>query len=281
SNKCLEKLSLPDSVLCLHMAWNVLFAGLANGSVTLKQLDVFEGHAPRGVSCLGTALEGASRLLLAGSYDSTISVRDAKRGLLLRSLRAHTKTVLCMTVVNDLVFSGSRDTLVHAYNIHTGELLRTYEGHGRAVTSVAVLGEVMVTACQDALVRVYGLQSHECLQVYGGHGDMVTCMAVHQGVIYTGCNDGRVQAVKLNLMQNHRCWWSSCPLIFAVAEHLVQHLVGDHNNPNLQTFKCRWRNCSSFFPTQQSVRQELRDHMQLHVDLDSKVQTGDVKWSNR
>lgn len=24
--------------------------------------------------------------------------------------------------------------------------------------------------------------------------------------IYTGCYDGSVKAVKLNLMQNHRCW---------------------------------------------------------------------------
>lgn len=24
--------------------------------------------------------------------------------------------------------------------------------------------------------------------------------------IYTGCYDGSVQAVKLNLMQNYRCW---------------------------------------------------------------------------
>ena len=37
-------------------------------------------------------------MLLVGSYDSSISVRDAKSGLLLRSLVGHTKTVLCMKV---------------------------------------------------------------------------------------------------------------------------------------------------------------------------------------
>uniref|UniRef100_A0A3Q1F9L2 Zinc finger protein 106-like n=1 Tax=Acanthochromis polyacanthus TaxID=80966 RepID=A0A3Q1F9L2_9TELE len=104
SKKCLEQISLPDRVLCLHIAWHILYVGLASGSVasfdlkTLKQLDVFECHGPRGVSCLGTAQEGARRLLLVGSYDSTISVRDAKSGLLLRSLEGHSKTVLCLTV---------------------------------------------------------------------------------------------------------------------------------------------------------------------------------------
>ncbi|MED6267508.1 hypothetical protein CHARACLAT_012986 [Characodon lateralis] len=278
SKKCLEQISLPDRVLCLHIAWNILYVGLASGSVishdlkTLKELDVFECHGPRGVSCLGTAQEGARRLLLVGSYDSTISVRDAKSGLLLRTLEGHTKTVLCMKVVNDLVFSGSSDTSVHAHNIHTGELVRIYKGHGHAVTSIVILGKVMVTACLDKLVRVYELQSHDRLQVYGGHSDMVMCMAVHKSVIYTGCYDGSVQAVKLNLMKNYRCWWQSCFLIFGIPEHLSQHLVGDHSNPNLQTVKCRWKECNRFFSTQQSVRQELPEHMQSHVDGDIGLQ---------
>ncbi|XP_053301898.1 zinc finger protein 106 [Pleuronectes platessa] len=278
SKKCLQQTFLPDRVLCLHIAWNTLYAGLANGSVvsydlrTLRQLDVFECHGPRGVSCMGTSQEGARRLLLVGSYDSTISVRDAKTGLLLRSLEGHTKTVLCMTVVNDLVFSGSSDTSVHAHNFHTGELLRVYKGHGHAVTSIVILGKVMVTACLDQMVRVYELQSHDCLQVYKGHSDMVMCMTIHKSVIYTGCYDGSVQAVKLNLLQNYRCLWQNCSLIFGMEEHLLQHLVGDHSKPNLQMAKCRWRGCEKFFSTQQSVQQKLPDHMQNHVKNDCYTQ---------
>ncbi|XP_062266666.1 zinc finger protein 106 isoform X2 [Platichthys flesus] len=278
SKKCLQQTFLTDRVLCLHIAWNTLYAGLANGSVvsydlrTLRQLDVFECHGPRGVSCMGTAQEGARRVLLVGSYDSTISVRDAKTGLLLRLLEGHTKTVLCMTVVNDLVFSGSCDTSVHAHNFHTGELLRVYKGHGHAVTSIVILGKVMVTACLDQMVRVYELQSHDCLQVYKGHSDMVMCMTIHKSVIYTGCYDGSVQAVKLNLLQNYRCLWQNCSLIFGMEEHLLQHLVGDHSKPNLQMAKCRWRGCDKFFSTQQSVQQKLPDHMQNHVKNDSYTQ---------
>uniref|UniRef100_A0A8C8GGP0 C2H2-type domain-containing protein n=1 Tax=Oncorhynchus tshawytscha TaxID=74940 RepID=A0A8C8GGP0_ONCTS len=279
SKKCLEQISLSDRVLCLHIHWNILYVGLANGSVvsfevkTQRQLDVFECHGPRGVSCLGTSQEGARRVLLVGSYDSTISVRDAKSGLLLRSLQGHTKTVLCMKVVNDLVFSGSSDTSVHAHNIHTGELVRIYKGHSHAVTALAILGKVMVTACLDKLVRVYELQSHDRLQVYGGHHDMVMCMAIHKSVIYTGCYDGTVQAVKLNLMQNYRCWWHGCSLIFGMGEHLLQHLLTDHSNRHLQTFRCRWRNCDAAFATQDSSHLDLPSHMQTHVEMDSKLKT--------
>ncbi|CAL8317907.1 unnamed protein product [Merluccius merluccius] len=277
SSKCLEQISFPDRVLCLHIAWGILYVGLSNGSVvsldlkTLKELDVLACHGPRGVSCLGTAQEGARRVLLVGSYDSTISVRDAKSGLLLRSLEGHSKTVLCMKVVNDLVFSGSSDTAVHAHNIHTGELVRIYKGHSHSVTSIIILGKVMVTACLDKLVRVYELQSHDRLQVYGGHTDMVMCMAIYKSMIYSGCYDGSVQAVKLNLMKNYRCWWHGCSLIFGVEEHLMQHLLRDHSNASLSTFKCRWRNCDTFFPTQDAVQRELPLHMQSHTEKDSQL----------
>uniref|UniRef100_A0A8C2JPQ1 Zinc finger protein 106a n=1 Tax=Cyprinus carpio TaxID=7962 RepID=A0A8C2JPQ1_CYPCA len=279
TTECVEQLSLPDRVLCLHNRWKTLFAGLANGSVITfslrnnKQLDVFECHGPRAVSCLATAQEGARRILLVGSYDTTISVRDSKSGLLLRTLEGHSKTVLCMKVVNDLVFSGSSDQSVHAHNIHTGELVRIYKGHSHAVTVVAILGKVMVTACLDKLVRVYELQSHDRLQVYGGHSDMVMCMVIHKSMIYTGCYDGSVRAVRLNLIQNYRCWWYGCTLIFGVMEHLQQHLLNDHTNPAQQTFKCRWRNCDTFFTTRNGSKQVRKLCDTLNADKSSHFHT--------
>ncbi|XP_030575042.1 zinc finger protein 106 isoform X2 [Archocentrus centrarchus] len=273
-----QQFSLSDRVLCLHSRWKTLYAGLANGTVvtfnlkTNKQMDVFECHGPRAVSCLASSQEGARRILLVGSYDSTISVRDAKNGLLLRTLEGHTKTVLCMKVVNDLVFSGSSDQCVYAHNIHTGELVQVYKGHSHAVTVVAILGKVMVTACLDKLVRVYDLQSHDQLQVYGGHKDMVMCMAIHKNMIYTGCYDGSVQAVKLNLMQNYRCWWHGCSLVFGLMEHLQQHLINDHTGPNFQTLKCRWKNCEVLFCARNTSKQGMLVHMQKHAEEDTGVE---------
>ncbi|CAI9531504.1 unnamed protein product [Staurois parvus] len=209
--ECTDVVHLGERVLCLHSRWKILYVGLANGTVVTfsiksnTQLDVYECHGPRAVSCLATAQEGARKLLLVGSYDSTISVRDAHNGLLLRTLEGHAKTVLCMKVVNDLVFSGSSDQSVHAHNIHTGELVRIYKGHNHAVTVVNILGQVMVTACLDKFVRIYDLQSHDRLQVYGGYSDMIMCMSIYRNMIYTGCYDGSVQAVRLNLMHNYRC----------------------------------------------------------------------------
>ncbi|KAM6205316.1 zinc finger protein 106 isoform 2-T2 [Sarcoramphus papa] len=277
TKECMEQFKLEDRVLCLHSRWRILYAGLANGSVVTfsiknnKQVDTFECHGPRAVSCLATAQEGARKLLVVGSYDCTISVRDARNGLLLRTLEGHSKTILCMKVVNDLVFSGSSDQSVHAHNIHTGELVRIYKGHNHAVTVVNILGKVMVTACLDKFVRVYELQSHDRLQVYGGHTDMIMCMTIHKSMIYTGCYDGSVRAVRLNLMQNFRCWWHGCSLIFGVVDHLKQHLLTDHTNPNFQTLKCRWKNCDAFFTSRKGSKQDAVGHIERHAEDDSRI----------
>ncbi|XP_030415440.1 zinc finger protein 106 isoform X2 [Gopherus evgoodei] len=277
TRECMEQFKLEDRVLCLHSRWRILYAGLANGSVVTftiknnKQIDIFECHGPRAVSCLATAQEGARKLLVVGSYDCTISVRDARNGLLLRTLEGHSKTILCMKVVNDLVFSGSSDQSVHAHNIHTGELVRIYKGHNHAVTVVNILGKVMVTACLDKFVRVYELQSHDRLQVYGGHTDMIMCMTIHKSMIYTGCYDGSVQAVRLNLMQNYRCWWHGCSLIFGVVDHLKQHLLTDHTNPHFQTLKCRWKNCDAFFTSRKGSKQDAAGHIERHATDDSRI----------
>ncbi|NXF07260.1 ZN106 protein, partial [Smithornis capensis] len=279
TKECMEQFKLEDRVLCLHSRWRILYAGLANGTVVTfsiknnKQVDTFECHGPRAVSCLATAQEGARKLLVVGSYDCTISVRDARNGLLLRTLEGHSKTILCMkaSVVNDLVFSGSSDQSVHAHNIHTGELVRIYKGHNHAVTVVNILGKVMVTACLDKFVRVYELQSHDRLQVYGGHTDMIMCMTIHKSMIYTGCYDGTVRAVRLNLMQNYRCWWHGCSLIFGVVDHLKQHLLTDHTNPNFQTLKCRWKNCDAFFTSRKGSKQDAVGHIERHAEDDSRI----------
>ncbi|KAM6225840.1 zinc finger protein 106-like [Porphyrio hochstetteri] len=277
TRECMEQFKLEDRVLCLHSRWRILYAGLANGSVVTfsiknnKHVDIFECHGPRAVSCLATAQEGAHKLLVVGSCDGTISVRDARNGLLLRTLQGHSNTVLCMKVVNDLVFSGSNDQSVHAHNIHTGELVRIYKGHNHAVTVVDILGKMMVTACLDKFVRVYELQSHDHLQVYGGHTDMIMCMTIHKSMIYTGCYDGSVRAVRLNLMQHYRCWWHRCSLIFGVVDHLKQHLLTDHTNPNFKTLKCRWKNCDAFFTSRKGSKQDAVGHIEKHAEDDSRI----------
>lgn len=49
--------------------------------------------------------------------------------------------------------------------------------------------------------------------------------------------------------------WHGCSLIFGVVDHLKQHLLTDHTNPNFQTLKCRWKNCDAFFTARKGSKQ--------------------------
>jgi len=74
--------------------------------------------AESGITCLASAMEGPRKLLCVASNDCIITIRDAITGLLIRSLDGHTKTPLCMCVVNNTVYSGGTDKSVQAYNLN-------------------------------------------------------------------------------------------------------------------------------------------------------------------
>ncbi|KAI8514981.1 hypothetical protein Bbelb_075720 [Branchiostoma belcheri] len=276
---CVLKYELDDRVLCMHQNWNTLYLGLGNGQVisinaqTKKCMDKFDCHTPRAISCITTGMEGPRRLLLVGSYDATISIRDARDGLLLKTLTGHSKTPLCMQVVNHLVYSGSADTMVMAHNINTGELQGIYKGHTHAVTGIHVVGKVMITASLDRLVRVFEVASQEKLQVYGGQKDMIMCLKVHKSMVYVGCYDGSLTALPLDLTKNFRCWWRTCSLIFGMREHLKQHLGSDHIQPNYNTITCCWKSCGKDFCMKKHNMQEVQQHLSAHVDQHYVMET--------
>ncbi|KAJ7413485.1 Zinc finger protein 106 [Willisornis vidua] len=235
--------------------------------VSRKCVAIFEGHTSKVNCLLVTQTNGKNAALYTGSSDHTINCYNIKtkecmeqfkledRVLCLHSrwrilyagLANGTVVTFSIKVVNDLVFSGSSDQSVHAHNIHTGELVRIYKGHNHAVTVVNILGKVMVTACLDKFVRVYELQSHDRLQVYGGHTDMIMCMTIHKSM------------------------WHGCSLIFGVVDHLKQHLLTDHTNPNFQTLKCRWKNCDAFFTSRKGSKQDAVGHIERHAEDDSRI----------
>ncbi|KAF2980056.1 hypothetical protein EK904_009492 [Melospiza melodia maxima] len=235
--------------------------------VSRKCVAIFEGHTSKVNCLLVTQTNGKNAALYTGSSDHTINCYNIKtkecmeqfkledRVLCLHSrwrilyagLANGTVVTFSIKVVNDLVFSGSSDQSVHAHNIHTGELVRIYKGHNHAVTVVNILGKVMVTACLDKFVRVYELQSHDRLQVYGGHSDMIMCMTIHKSM------------------------WHGCSLIFGVVDHLKQHLLTDHTNPNFQTLKCRWKNCDAFFTSRKGSKQDAVGHIERHAEDDSRI----------
>ncbi|XP_046859052.1 zinc finger protein 106-like [Xenia sp. Carnegie-2017] len=274
SGSCTYKFSFRGRVMCLHVAFGKLFVGLSSGYVTVVDLktneciDQFNCHVPNKISCLSSGTEGQRSLLCTGSFDATITIRDQMTGLLIRHIKDHKLTVLCMQVVENVLYSGSADTVVRSHNINTGELLRSYSGHTMSVSGLQALGGVLVTSSLDKIVRCYDIETGELLQLYGGNTNMIFSLCVLGNMIYTGCRDGRLSSVKLDLRKYHSCKWRNCSLKFGVLSHFKQH-VEDHINETVNLKDCFWREClHTFFGHNQSeVIQEAKKHILSHVQM--------------
>lgn len=267
---CSYRFTFDGRVMCLHAAFGVLFVGLNTGVVASidlvanKLLERLPCHEPRGVSCLTTATEGQRKLLCCGSFDSTITIRDYKTGLLIRTISDHSLTVLCLQVVENILYSGSADMKVLAHNLNTGELLRSFDGHTRSVSGLQVVGRVLVTSCLDKLIRCYDLTSGELLQVYGGQMDMIFSVLVSDGRIFSGGRDGSVMAVKLDLRVYHPCKWKNCTLNFGISSHLRDHLKEYHVIEQGTVGACHWFQCGHHFSAEDDISVVLK-HVLGHV----------------
>ncbi|XP_048577334.1 uncharacterized protein LOC5514836 isoform X2 [Nematostella vectensis] len=276
---CTHKFTFHGRVMCLHNAFDLLFVGLNTGIVTLVDLkknacvERLHCHDPRGVSCLATATEGQRKLLCTGSFDATISIRDSTSGLLIRTIKSHTMTVLCLQVVENFIYSGAADNQVLAHNLNTGELVRSYKGHTLSVSGLQVVGRVLVSSCLDKLIRCYDLASAELLQVYGGHKEMIFSVHMFNGKvpkqtyrIYSGARDGKVVSVKLDLRVYHQCLWKDCNLKYGVMSHLTDHVKESHIKQGDLT-SCGWEGCDGVFSSD-SIHEKLdiARHILSHVE---------------
>jgi len=88
-----------------------------------------------GVNAL--ALSSDERNLYSGACDRSVLVWERKGGRmgLVGALRGHTKSILCLAVVGDLVCSGSADKTIRIWRgLHTQySCLAVLEGHGGSI----------------------------------------------------------------------------------------------------------------------------------------------------
>ncbi|EQB77515.1 zinc finger protein 106 isoform 1-like protein [Camelus ferus] len=208
------------------------------------------------------------------------------------SFEGHQAAVNAIQIFGNLLYTCSADKTVRAYNLVSRKCIGVFEGHTSKVNCLLVTqtsgkNAALYTGSSDHTIRCYNVRNNKRLEIFECHGPRaVSCLATAQEgarkllvvgsydctiSIYTGCYDGSIQSVRLNLMQNYRCWWHGCSLIFGVVDHLKQHLLTDHTNPNFQTLKCRWKNCDAFFTARKGSKQDATGHIERHAEDDSKI----------
>lgn len=141
------------------------------GFYSLKK---FEGHKD-GVLC---CQYDNNKLLMTGSYDTTIKIWNTDTGELIRTLRGHTMGVKSLIFDDQKLITGGLDSTIKVWNWRTGECISSYTGHREGVITVDFLDKVIVSGSADKTIKVWHVDTRTCYTLRG-HSDWVTCVKIH------------------------------------------------------------------------------------------------------
>ncbi|KAK3759040.1 hypothetical protein RRG08_022029 [Elysia crispata] len=144
------------------------------------------GHAGSVRCCFLAQNKG---VVLSGSYDTSVRCWSIETGQCLKILRGHQDTVMCITVVGDVVATGAKDNRCKIWSLETGKCKHTLK-HRSPVLAVALSQEMCISGCEAGKVKVWELRSGELIKVLTGHHGPVTSIKFDRWHIVTASKDG-------------------------------------------------------------------------------------------
>ncbi|KAK9117023.1 hypothetical protein Sjap_015970 [Stephania japonica] len=173
--KCLESINKAhdDAINAIVLSNNgLIFTGSADKKVKVwKRIEGDKKHSlvatlekhESAVNALAISSDGST--LYSGACDRSIVVWAARDGcsgnggmVVVGALRGHTKAILCLAVVEDLVFSGSADKSVRIWRRRVDGkylCLGVLEGHREAVKCLAVAADHHNSTSSSSCFLVY------------------------------------------------------------------------------------------------------------------------------
>ncbi len=136
-------------------------------------------------------------ILVSGSQDCTIIVRQASSGRILRVLEGHAKGVNEIALAPDgtTLASCSSDNTIKLWNIRSGHLLRSIPSGSEESVAFAPDGSVLVSGGQNQAVSLWDVASGQKIRVLKGHNEAVQSVAFSPDgkTIVSGADDHLIQ----------------------------------------------------------------------------------------
>ncbi|XP_029639067.2 CMT1A duplicated region transcript 1 protein-like isoform X1 [Octopus sinensis] len=148
------------------------------------------GHAGS-IHCLHLCEK--KRIILSGSYDTSIRCWSIDSGRCQKIYRGHRSTVLCVRLFKDAVVSGSKDASCRLWDLNTGKCLKVMR-HLKAVRSVAISGELVISGCDEGEVKVWHRGTGQMVKKLKGHSSSIMCLKFDRWHIVSGDKDGYAMA---------------------------------------------------------------------------------------
>ena len=135
----------------------------------------------------------AEDLIVVGVDDGSLDIVDTRKGIVLKTLKHHRKTVsaIATTVVSGKAVSASHDRTLAVWDIVDGDLLHVLEGHSDSVTSVAITpnGNQAVSASHDGTLKVWNINTGALVQTIPVADGSVFAVAISPNGAYAVSGD--------------------------------------------------------------------------------------------
>ncbi len=160
-------------------------------------LRVFKGHTD-GITCI----RFDHKLLITGSYDTTIKIWNIRTGEIIRTLEGHSGALRSLQFDDQKLISGSLDKTIKVWNLHNGSCISTYSGHEGPVTSVDFKDTTIISGSADCTVKIWLVENRTCFTLRG-HTEWVTSVKIHSPTnsIFSASEDATVRMWDLTTKQ--------------------------------------------------------------------------------
>jgi len=215
-NSCIMTIPCPDWVRSLvAIDDQTILAGLGDGKIVKIKIDLSSGHRSIVSTWTGhsnivmaMALLHDGYTVLSGSCDETLKLWDSRDGSCLATLRGHSDSVYCLSLIppspsssssssdhHQLAVSGSKDNTLIIWDLNEMKAIKTLRGHIDFVYSVACLSyDRIVSGSDDNSIRLWDVIRGHCLHVMNGHANSVSSLAVlPSDVIASGSYDKTIK----------------------------------------------------------------------------------------
>ncbi|XP_018569149.1 putative uncharacterized protein DDB_G0282133 [Anoplophora glabripennis] len=189
----IETVPLDDRIQCMECSWGYIFIGCIGGSLlryTLKKKVVEFGdkYSHNSILVLKATQEGARRVLLIGSRNSPVCIRDAMTGLYMRTMEdVISPTVYSLILNKSLLYCGTTNHDILVYSFHDGKLIHRYKAtDSKGIGCMKIDRNLLFASCHNGNIYVYDIKDNTFISSIQGPGGVILSMEVFENQVIIG-----------------------------------------------------------------------------------------------
>ncbi|XP_069673102.1 serine-rich adhesin for platelets isoform X2 [Periplaneta americana] len=183
-------------IQCMDQNWGIVYVGTKMGEVVrfnIKTSSLIGEPIKIGresVLTLKATKEGPRQVLIVGTRNKPIAVRDAATGLLLRTVCNNwSHTVYSLVLSTSVVYCGTKTGDIPAVEFTSGEQLCRFHANA-GVVCMRIYNNLLFAGCYDGNIYVFSINDKTQVSTITGPGKMLLCMDIVKNRIIAGSKDG-------------------------------------------------------------------------------------------